>query len=516
MSKIIAKKALWIICITLVSKLIGFLRDVILAARYGTTIETDSFIMAQTISDVMISLVIVALGTTFIPVMSDYISNKSKQEVNKFINVVYTFSISITVILCVFAMIFTKEIVKIFAPNYSYESLNLTIELTRIILPSTIVAVIVALNNAKLQNHGYYLIPAAIGFPWNLSLIFAMIFLRDIYSIQGLTYALAIGIILQLFLQAPFVKKLNYKYKIDFDIKEQGLRRIGILIVPIMIGSGIQEINTLVDRILSSGLPQGSLSALNFSNRLNTFIIGLLSAAVTSIYYTSMSKYFSEGNSKEFKKLLKNTINVLIVIVIPASAGFYVLRLPIIQLIFQRGLFDVRASEMTAEAMSYLIIGLIGFSLRDVLSRAFYALQDTKTAMVNGSLAIAINIVASIIFVPYLGLGGIALGTTTSGIVGTLLLLLSLHKKIGDFGLKEISVTLIKVTIVSIIMAISTIVCYRLTFTLFSSNIISLLFSVIVGVLLYCGLILLLNIEEINSLKRVAVSRIKLMINLNK
>src|SRR5690606_1654017 len=117
---------------------------------------------------------------------------------------------------------------------------------------------------------------------------------------------------------------------------------------PIMIGSGIQQINTLIDRILASGLPEGSIAALNYSNRLGLFIINLFSAAVYSVFYTSMSNYFTAGQSEQFKKLLRNTINVSFILVLPASAGFLVLRLPIVKMIFERGLFDSSASEVTA------------------------------------------------------------------------------------------------------------------------------------------------------------------------
>ncbi|GAB6256318.1 murein biosynthesis integral membrane protein MurJ [Peribacillus sp. N1] len=508
MSNKIAITAIIITCITLFSKVLGFFRDVILAATYGTTYKADAFIMAQSIVEVVTSVVIVALGTTFIPVMSDYLNSKSKEETNKFLNVVYNVSTCVSLLICVLGMVFTKELVSIFAPNFSTEVQALTIQLTRIILPSIILMVFVTLNNAKLQNHGNFLIPTAIGFPQNIILITAMIFFTDSYGIYGLAVAVFVGTLFQVIIQLPFTRKLKYHFKFDFDLKEDGLRRIGVLIIPIIIGSGVQQINWIVDRMLASGLPEGSIAALNYSNRLNAFIIGLLSAVVTTIFYTSMSNYYSQGKEKEFKEMLRKTINILIILIIPASIGFFVLRLPIVKLIFLRGSFDIEAAEMTAYALYFATLGMIGFSLREVISRAFYAIKDTKTAMINGSIAVIINIVASIILVPYLGLGGLVLGTSISAIVGTILLMISLHKKVGDYGYRNILLIFTKILIVSIVMGIIVDYCYVIFYTATSNNIIPLLLSILVGMVFYVGMIILLKIEEVALLKQIIVVRV--------
>jgi putative peptidoglycan lipid II flippase len=505
----IANTAIIITSITLLSKLAGFMRDVVLAASYGTTMDSDAFIMAQSIIGVFTNLVIVALGTTFIPVMSDYKLYKSKDETNNFVNAVYTFSTGLTIVLCIFCMAFSKQLVGLFAPSFSDETNNLTNDLLWILLPTTVLTTLITLNNAKLQNHGSYLVAASIGLPLNFLMIFTMFFFTDSFGIHGLTIAIVIGTMFQLILQLPFTRKLGYSFKLNFDLKEEGLRRIGILIFPIMIGTGIQQINTMVDRILASGLPEGSIAALSFSIRLGLFITGLLSAVVVSVYYTSMSNYYSSGKDEAFKKLLRNTINVSTVLIVPASIGFMTLRLPIVKLLFERGMFDSTASEMTAIALFYYTIGLIGFLLRDVLSRALYAIKDTKTAMINGSIAVGLNIVFSLLFVRYLGLGGLALGTSISGIVSSILLMISLRKKIGDYGLRNVTEVFIKTLIASLGMGVTVYYCYEMMFETFSSNLLSVLVSVIMGVIIYGILLLLFKIDEVNSIKHIVLAHIK-------
>ncbi|MBF8983799.1 murein biosynthesis integral membrane protein MurJ [Lutibacter sp. B2] len=512
MSRNIAEIAIWITIITLSSKFIGFLRDVIMASCFGTSIQTDAFIMSQSIVGVMTGIVLVALNTTFIPVYTDYVVNKSNNEKRKFINVIYTFFIGLFIALTCLGMIFTKQVVFIFAPNFSSEAFYLTVQLTKILLPTITLAGWSTLNNARLQSHNSYLIPAAIGYPVNILMIMTMLFLTKPFGIVGLAISVSIGTLVQILLQWPFIRKLGHKYKIEWDLKEEGLRKIGVLVVPILIGNGIQQINTMVDRMLASGLPEGSVSALNFSNRLVLFIVGLMSAAVASIYYTSMSKYHTEGNDDAFKKLLRNTTNILVLIVLPAMVGFMILRLSIVSLIFERGLFDRNASEMTAVALFFYAIGLLGYSLRDVLSRAFYALKDTKTAMINGSIAVVLNIVISISLVPFLGIGGLALGTSVSAHISTLLLMISLRKKIGDFGLGEIGKTFLKTGFVSSLMGIGVHFGYKFVFSSTGSNTLAVLLSIILGASLYGCLILFMKIEEVDEVKEFTSNKLKLII----
>jgi len=508
MSKKVVSTSFLIILITLTSKFSGFLRDVVMAAKYGATMNTDAFIMAQSIIGIISGLALTALGTTFIPIMSDYVMGKSKSETNRFLNVVYTIVLSLTMLICILALIFTPELVHILAPGFSVKAYDLTTKLIRIMLPMIVLTALITLHTAKLQNHGSYLIPAAIGFPMNFTLIVGMLVWTSAYGIHGLAVAVVVGALLQVGMLLPFTRKLGYRFKIDFDFKEPGLRRIGVMIVPILIGSSIQQVNMLVDRILASGLAEGSIAALNFSNRLSVFVIGLLSAAVGSVYYTSMSNYSSAGQMELFKKLLRNTINVSMLLIIPASVGFIVLRLPIVQIVYQRGLFDRQASEMTAVALLYFTIGMVGFLLRDVLNRAFYALKDAKTAMVNGSIAVVLNIGLAIVLVRYLGIGGLALGTSISGIVAMVLLMVSLHRKIGDFGLRNIVLTLVKVVGASLVMAAMVYFGYKIVFGLLHSNLVAVAVSVVAGVAVYVVMVLRLKIAEVGSLSRMVRERL--------
>lgn len=509
MSKNIVSAAILVTVITFASRLTGFLRDVVLAATYGTSLYSDTYLMAQSVIQIMTGIMVPALGTTFIPVMSDYILHKSKQDTNRFLDVVYTVTIGMTVLISLLGLLFTEQLVRLFTPNFPPEALTLTVELTRIMIPMVTFNTILALNSAKLQNHGNYIAPAMIGIPLNVLLIGSMLLVTDYFGVQGLAVSLVVATFGQVLLLYPYSRKLGYRFHFNLDLKEEGLRRIGILIIPIMIGSGIQQINALVDRVMASGLPEGSIAALNFSNRLSLFVIGLLSAAVVSVFYTSMSNYFAAGQSELFKKLLRNTINIALLITLPVSVGFIVLRLPIIQIVFERGMFDRTASELTAVALLFYTIGLAGFLLRDVVTRAFFAIKETKAAMINGSMAVVLNIILSLVLVPSMGLGGLALATSISGIVATLLLMHSLHRKIGNYGWLPIAVTFVKVCIASLVMGIAVHYSYAAAYALVPFNLAAVPASILCGMLVYALGIHLLRVEEMAMLREMVARRLK-------
>ncbi len=453
-NKKVAGIALVITIITFSSKLLGLLRDILLANYYGTSVSSDAYVMAQSILSVFTILLVNALGTAFIPMLSDYKVNRSEKENKGLINNVYTVSFLITTAISVILLLFIKPVVGFFAPGFSPEAQHLTQMVTMVMVPTISLSVIVLLNNSFLQTRGSYFVPALYGFPSNLALIAGMIFFTSQFGIVGLGVAFTVGAVCQILFQLPALIKNGFKFRPEADFNNEGLRTLFILVIPTAIGTGIQQINSIVDRMIGSGLTEGSIAALNFSNKLGMFIMGLLFASISSVFYTAMANHSANKNVEEFKNLLKGTVNTLTLLIIPASVGFAVLRLPIVKLVFERGAFDSNASEMTAVALMFTALGLLGFSLRDVFSRAFYALQDTKTPMINGSIAVVINIVLDLLLAGPLKVGGLALATSISGVTASMLLFIALYKRIGDFGIKEIGVTFGKIIASAVLMGI--------------------------------------------------------------
>ena len=312
----------------------------------------------------------------------------------------------------------------------------------------------------------------------------------------------------------PFAVRYGYKYQMYLNIKDQNVKDMVKLLGPVMIGAAVMQVNAMIDRALASTLPEGSISALNYANKLNGFIIALFITSIVSVIYPILSKLSTKDNNEKFNKSIVKSINSIIILVLPISVGAIVLSTPIVKLLFQRGEFDDRALKMTSIALSMYSVGLVASGLREVLSKIFYSLQDTKTPMINGIIAVLINIVFNIILIKYFNLAGLALATSLSSIICIYLLFISLGKKIGYFGQDKIIKTTIKSIISSVIMGTTTYIFYNLLNNLlvggFIKEVIVLVSSIVIGVIVYALLVIILKIEEINSIIDMIKAKLKI------
>ena len=402
---------------------------------------------------------------------------------NKYTNNLSNALLLLASIIVVFVLLFTQPIVKLFASGFSGETLDLAINFTRISIFGVYFTALISIFSGYLQVHDNYMIPALVGIPMNL-IIIASLFISTKTNI----YMLAIGSVLatasQLLLLVPFVRKTSYKYQPIFSLKDEHIKNMVIIALPVIIGQSVNQINVLVDRTLASGIAVGGISALNYASRLNGFVQSLFVASITTVMYPMISKMAAAKNMKGLKSYVSEAISTINLLVIPATIGAMIFSKEIVALLFGRGAFTPEAVAMTGNALFYYSIGMIAFGLRDILSRAFYALQDTKTPMINATIAVVINIVLNIVLSRFLGIGGLALATSISGIVSAFLMFITLRKKIGPFGLKEISISFIKISIASVLMGLIAYTSFSFLGSLVSQNL-ALILAIGVGALVY-------------------------------
>ena len=271
-----------------------------------------------------------------------------------------------------------------------------------------------------------------------------------------------------------------------------------LIALPVIAGTSVNEINVLVDRTLASAIAIGGISALNYARRLNGFVQGLFVASVSTVLYPMISKMATEDNIKGLKRSISEAIAIINLLVIPATIGAMIFAKEIVVLLFGRGAFSLEAAAMTVNALFYYSIGMIAFGLRDILSRAFYAHQDTKTPMIDATIGVAINIVLNLILAKYMGIGGLALATSISAIITAGLMFITLRKNIGPFGLKELIRSFIKISIASLIMGIFAYGSFKF-FGLYLSQNLSLIAAIIIGALVYALIIYFMKVPEVDS-----------------
>ncbi len=479
-----------IIMASLIGRMLGFLREVVLAEKFGTGIEIEAYIISLGIPTVLFAGIGTAISTTFIPIFSEYLSKRNKEEAYDFANNMINFLAIFSMVISIIGIIGAPLIVQILSPPLKARGdiYILTIRLTQIMFPILIFTGVTYIASGMLQSLNRYTITALISIPYNLVVIIYLWVLNPYFGILGLSVATFVGWVLQFGIQIPFLYKERYRYKFVLDFKNEGVRKVFVLVIPVILGTTVQQINTLVDRALGAGLGGKAIPALNYANRLAFLSALLFVYGITTVIYPRLSSLSAQKNMAEFKKHITSAVNVIIFIIFPLTLGLILLRVPIIRIVFERGEFTKDDTLLTSIALLYYAIGLAGLGIREILDRAFYSLQDTRTPMINGIFIVIVNVILDIVLVRYMGLGGLALATSISFIMGVLILLYLLRQKIGPLQGRKMLIAFFKVTCATVVMGI--IVSFAQNFLpLGIENVVSMNYVINCMVLIFIGVI---------------------------
>jgi putative peptidoglycan lipid II flippase len=393
-------------------------------------------------------------------------------------------------------MIFTEPIVRLFALGFSGNTLDLTVKFTKISLFGMYFTALISIFSGYLQIKNNYVVPALIGFPLNIIVILSIV-LASKGSYMFLAYGTLMATASQFFLMIPFIKKEKFKYSAMIDIRDERIVKTLHIALPVIIGTSVNQINILVDRTIASSLAIGGISALNYANRLNLFIQGLFVTSIITVMYPMISAFASKQDYGGIKRALRESINIITLFVLPITVGASIFSNEVVSMLFGRGAFDTSAIMMTSTALFFYAFGMIGVGLREVLARGFYSMQDTKTPMINAAIGVVLNIGLNIFLSRYLGIGGLALATSIAATFTTVLLFISLRKKLGPFGMKQISISFLKILFASSIMGGLAKLSFNYLAASISQNL-SLLLAIGVGAVSYFVIIYFMKIEDVD------------------
>lgn len=490
----VKKTAMLLIIITIVSNIFGFCKDLVLSYFYGATETTDIFLIAITISTAIFSFLGSAVSTSYVPMYRNIEIKYGKSEAKRFTNNLLNIMFLIITSVVILGTIFTEELVKLFASGFKGDTLNTAVQFTKISLFGGYFTVSILLFNAYLRLHDSFIVPALNGVIGHVVLII-FIYISSLWNKYLLIVGSVVGLLLQFLMLLPFLFKKGFKYNFVLDFKNHYIKKITLIAMPVIISDSINQINLLIDRTLASQIVIGGISSLSYANKINGFIQGIFVLSIAHIMYPLISKLAAKNHLIEFKESVRNAIGIINLLVIPATVGAMVLSVPIIQTLFGRGAFDEDAILLTSNALFFYSLGMLGFGLREILSRAFYSLQDTKTPMINAIIAVFLNILLNIILSKHMGIGGLALATSISGFFSTILLFISLRRKIGTLKMSETFITFLKILLSSLVMGVIVKWCFSVldqhTYTLFS-----LFFSIILGIIIYFVLVIILKVKE--------------------
>lgn len=496
------KSSLIVMMFTIIGKFLAVIRDSLVAARFGASYTADIYNFSIGIV-YLLTTISYGLTTTFIPMNTEYIEKKEDSSRIKFVNNTINVYTIFTILLILISIIFAKYIVLIFAPGFKENQFvfNTTINIVRIMLLSLLFISIQSVITGVLQSHNEFYEPAAMSLVSNIVFIIYLIFLTSRYGIYGFAWATVISFLAQLIINLPKYKKLGYKYKWILNIKDKNLISMFMLMTPIIISTSLIQLNNFINRAFATKLFEGAPTVLDYSNKINTLAYEVFAIGIAMVIYPFLSRYAVNGVTKEYKEILSKGINMILLIMVPASIAIAALRIPLITLIFKRGAFDDNAVNLTANALLFYSPAMIAYGLRDILNKAFYAVKDTKTPMINSFIGIIINVIINVVIVNYMKVSGLALATSVSSIIITLLMLINLNNKMNGIELKNIYVTFIKVLVSAVIMGIIinivSVYCMNILGNNTYGSLISLLINFVIGVTTYFLCIYILKVEEI-------------------
>jgi putative peptidoglycan lipid II flippase len=496
---------------TMLSRIFGFIRDMVVAALFGASLASDAFFVAFRIPNLLRRLIGEgSLTVSFVPVFTDYLNRKSKEEALEMANVAFTLLSILLVIISILGVLFSPLIVALIAPGFISDpnQFALAVFLNRLMFPYIFFMSLVALCMGILNSFRHFAAPALSPVILNISMIIAALSLRNFFAepITALAIGVMIGGILQLAMQWPFLLKFGLKFKFIFNLRHPGIKQIAVLMLPAVFGAAIYQINVFVGTILASLLSKGSVSYLYYADRIMELPLGVFAIAIGTATLPSLSEHASQGNYRQLKSTMSFSLRLMLFVTIPAMVALMTLNLPIISVLFQRGVFNVGATILTAQALFCYALGLWAFSVIRVIIAAFYSLQDSKWPMKAAIITLVVNIVASIALMFPLKHNGLALANSLASMVNVIVLSIVLRKKIGPFLDRNFYISTLKIIISSLAMW-GAILLFDFflpwnTYARFEIRLTYLMIAIMVGAVTYFSCAYLLKSPEINGIVR--------------
>jgi putative peptidoglycan lipid II flippase len=449
---------------TATSRILGLARDQVLAALFGAGNEMDAFAVAFRIPNLVRDLFAEgAMSAAFVPAFTYHLTRRGKEAAFRLGNNVLNALLIVTVLLVVAGLVFTRQIVSLYAGNFASipGKLELTIQLTRVMLPFLVTVVVATVAMGMLNSLHHYFVPAVSTAIFNLATIgcaFALVPIMLSLDLPGIM-AIAVGVLLGgiglVLIQWPPLHREGFRYSTAFDARDPAFREVLMLMGPGTIGLAATQINILVSTLLATSEGTGAVSWLTYAFRIMSLPIGLFGVSIATAALPAMSRHAAAGDLAGIRETLSRALGMTFLLNVPATLGLLALSQPIVELLFERGRFTPADTLATAAALQLYAVGLIGYSAARIATPTFYALGQSRTAVAVSIAAIAGNIGLSMALVGWMGFRGLALATAIAALGNGGLSLLLLRRRLGAVDGTRLLILFAKVLAAALVMAVA-------------------------------------------------------------
>jgi len=490
---------------SLASRLLGVFRDRILAGEFGAGVTLDIYYAAFRIPDLVFNLVVLgALSAGFIPIFTSLMKDEKDENqaawglANNILNYLF---IGISV-LSLLGIIFAPLLMKMIAPGFDLEDRMMATNLSRIMFLSPLFLGISGILGGILQSFKRFFVYSLSPILYNLGIIIGALYFTDKWGVYGLAWGVVIGAALHMAIQIPTVYQLGFRYSFKIIRHDKATAKIGRLMIPRTLSLAVGQINLVVITAIATGLSSGSLAIFNFANNLQSFPIGIFGVSFAIAAFPTLSA--TAFNNEAFEKNFSRTLRQILFFIVPATVFIIALRAQIIRVVLGTGNFDWEDTVLTMNTLGFFALSLFAQASIPLLTRMFYARQDSATPFYIGLVTVGINVGLAIFLAPSLGVSGLALAFSLANIINFILLWLWLSSKVGSLDIANIVNSVLKFT-ASAVMAGATVQIVKVAvwpfidMSKFSGVFIQLAASLGLGGAVYLGVCYLLKSEELEG-----------------
>ncbi len=422
------------------SRILGLAREVILARQFGTSGDYDAYVAAFRIPDLLFLIIMAGcFGSAFIPVFAGLLGRDRDDDAWMLASVVLNLAAITMVIATIVCFIFASQLVDtVVAPGLAPETRVLTIRLLRLLLLSPVFLGLGIAAKGILEGQDRFDLPALAPLIYNLAIILAALFLAPRYGIYGVAIGVVIGAIGHASIQLPGLIRSGMRYRPLLNLRTPGLSEVARLLVPRLIGQAAFQINVIVVYALASHTGEGGVSSLNYALQLMMLPHGVVALSISTVVFPTMARLFDQGNLPGFRTTFGRALRPLLFLTLPAAVGLFAFREAIVQSLFQFGAFSTQSTDLVVPPLAWFALGLLGYALAEVLTRAFYAMHDTKTPVFAAIGTIVLNIGLSALLVDRFGHTALAFSLSVTTAIEASILLLVLRYRLGTASFSDL------------------------------------------------------------------------------
>ncbi|MDD2647149.1 MAG: murein biosynthesis integral membrane protein MurJ [Patescibacteria group bacterium] len=504
----VAGGAIIIATFSVLSRLIGLLRDRLLTGTFGAGQILDAYYAAFRLPDLVFNtLVLGALSSAFIPVFLS-IWHKDKEEAWKVANSILNILLVLIFVFVIILFVAAPTLVNLFVHGFSPETRALTTNLTRIMLFSILFFTISNVAGSILNSFRRFLAFSLSAIMYNLGIIFGIVIFTPRLGPIGLAWGVLLGAVLHFLIQVPALLKVGYRWRPGFNYREPNVKKIGLLMLPRSFGLAISQLNETVTTFIASGLVVGTVSIYNLAFNLISFPINIFGTSLATSVFPVFSQAIINNDHELFVYHFSKTVRRVLYFIIPTTIIFILLRVQIVRLIFGTGRFNWENTILTAQTLGFFSLSLFAQSLIPVFARSFYARHDTRTPVKTAVIGFILNIILCFILGPIMGPAGLALALSISSTINLIMLFIILKERMGGLDQKNIFRSFLKIIIMSLAMAVfiqlfKNIMGGLVNMQTFLGVFLQSLIAGLVGVAIYFILSLLFKCQEVETVKRI-------------